>query len=155
MVGVIKHRVWTLALVAGLALAATGTALAAGSSLHVKAPHAKVKKQKHCPDHLSRCAIYDITVVGSASTSAHLYVFIDSHKCGPNPAVEFSRSGPYGTAYGYFWKKISGRFKRSAGFSTITAVKDHACTYLASESAPKNSAHGVVARSFRTYKVRK
>lgn len=142
MLGGLKRRVWTLAVVAGAVLAAAATAFAAGNHLHLKVPHVKVNKA------------YYIKVSGSVAGKKHLYLFIDSKKCGPNPAVELSRTDPTtGTAYGYYWASVTGSFSHSAGFKTIAAVKDHACAYLSTHSAPKNSAQGVVSHSFKTYKV--
>jgi hypothetical protein len=90
---------------------------------------------------------YTITVSGTASGNKHLYLFIDSKKCGSNPRVEFSRTNRRtGTAYGYYWKTVSGGFSKSAGFRTTRRVTDHACAYLARTSAKKNSK--------RAYRVR-
>jgi hypothetical protein len=147
MLGAIKRRVWILALVAGVVLAAAGTAFAGGNNVHAGIPaHVVVSKKHHQHP-------YFIKLTGTAAGTKHLYLFVDSAKCGPNPKVEYSRTGADGTAYGYYWKKISGSFSRQAGFRTLRAGPDHACAYLANSSAPRNGAGGVVAHSFKVYQV--
>jgi hypothetical protein len=150
LVGVIKRRVGSVTLVAGVAvLAAAGAAFAAGSSVHVSVPRARVSVKVN--NHYNHP--YKITVSGSAAVTEHLYLFIDSKKCGANPKVEYNRTGTYGTAYGYYWRTVSGRFSHKAGFATIAVTKDHACAYLSKASVRKNSASDVVAHAFKTYQV--
>jgi hypothetical protein len=142
MINLGRRKVLALMLATGLVLAAAGTtALAAGSSVHVRVPHVSVN------------APYSITASGSTRGRKHLYLFIDSKKCGANPAVEFSRTGRTGTAFGYYIKRVKGRFSRAEAFRTTARITDHACAYLTKFSAPKNSAQGVVARAFKTYTV--
>ena len=133
-----------VALVLGPALAlavASGTAFAGSSNVHVTVPFVKLN------------VVYTITAHGVAAGNKHLYLFIDSKRCGANPAIEFSRTGPNGTSFGYYIKSVSGAFSRPESFRTTARIKDHACAYLADSSAPKNGAGGVVARAFKTYTV--
>ena len=140
-----QARTLTIGLVLAIAVAAA-PAFAAGNSLHLSVPFVQ-KSTKHHPHP------YTITVTGTTTGSKHLYLFIDSRTCGANPAVEFSRTGRTGTAFGYYIKSVTGSFSQSEPFSTIARITDHACAYLTKSTAKKNSAKGVVARAFMSYRV--
>lgn len=132
----------TLVLVVALVLVAgVGTAVAAASTVRVYVPHVKVNVS------------YRITVKGFAVGRKHLYLFVETGNCGASPATEFARSGPTGTASGYYVPTANGRFTVPMDFRTSVRISDHACAYLTNSSAPKNSNKGVVAHAFKTYKV--
>src|ERR1019366_4586263 len=96
---------------------------------------------------------YRITVKGLAVGRKHLYLFVETGKCGASPAAEFARSGPTGTASGYYVPTANGRFTVPMDFRTSVRISDHVCAYLTNSSAPENSNKGVVAHAFKTYKV--
>ena len=127
--------------VALVLLAGVGSAAAASSTVGVYAPHVKVNVS------------YRITVKGFAAGRKHLYLFVETRKCGATPAAEFARSGPTGTASGYYVPTANGRFTVPMDFRTSASTSDHACVYLTSSSAAKNGNKGVVARAFKAYKV--
>ncbi len=132
----------TLVLVVALVLVVrVSTAVAAASTVRVYLPHVKVNLS------------YTITLKGVTVGRNHLYLFVETGKCGSSPAAEFARSGPTGTASGYYVPTASGRFTVPMDFRTSARISDHACAYLTSSSAPKNSNKGVVAHAFKTYKV--
>ncbi len=125
-----------------LVTACVGTALAAGNSVHAKPPkNVKVN------------ANYKIKIHGSAPNGGQLYLFIDYHKCGASPAAEYARTGNGGSAYGLYWASVHGTFSRSGGFSSHVVGQDHACVYLTNASAPKNGTTGILAHSFKGYKI--
>lgn len=141
MLRALNRRVLTLALVGGVLLALAGTAFAAANTLHFKVGH------------VAPNATYAVTVRGSASGNKHLYLFIDSRTCARTPAGEFGRTGPFGSAYGYYWAKVRGHFSHTARFRTTAVLRDHACAYLTTTSTRKNGRHGVIAHHFKTYRV--
>jgi hypothetical protein len=141
MLRALNRRVLTLALIAGVLLTAAGTALAAANTLHFKVGQVTAN------------ATYAVTVSGATSGNKRLYLFIDSRTCARNPAVEFARTGPFGSAYGYYWAHVNGHFSHTARFRTTAVMRNHACAYLTTTSVRKNSRHGVIAHHFKTYQV--
>jgi hypothetical protein len=120
-----------------LTCTSVGVALATGNGVEVRGPaHARV--------HVA----YAISFHGTVDEKVRWYLFVDYHRCGPNPAVEHTRAnGIYGT----FPK---GDFHhRSPGWTSSQAGTDHACVYLTKRSAPFNGATGVIAHSFATYQI--
>jgi hypothetical protein len=119
-----------------LATACAGSALASGNRAHVKVPkHAKAG------------VAYAVTIGGHTAAIARLYLFIDYHKCGANPAVEHQR------ANGVYWT-VQGTFtKTSHGWRTPTKGPDHACVYLVKPSAPIDSPLGVLVRARAKYRI--
>lgn len=94
---------------------------------------------------------YSIKVRGYALGPARLYLFIDFHRCGPNPAVE-RRHGADGVIFyvihrGHF---STVRHERSHVTRDLT---DHACAYLQDQSLPVNSPGGILARGSVAYRV--
>jgi hypothetical protein len=128
----------------GLLAVVTATAFAGANALHVSVPAYVTAKTS-----------YTITVSATTSRREHLYLFVDSKRCGRSPAVEFSRTGKHGSSYGYYWRTVRGSVSKSAGFNTSVGLTDHACAYLAGFRAKKNSKYGIVARAFRTFRVHK
>jgi hypothetical protein len=122
--------------VAILAVACVGSAQASGNRAHIKVPkHAKAG------------VAYAVGIQGHAAAIARLYLFIDYHKCGANPAVEHQR------ANGVYWT-VRGTFaKTSHGWRTPTKGPDHACVYLVKPSAPIDSALGVLVRARAKYRI--
>lgn len=120
----------------------TDTAVAGSNSLQIKVPHVTVNVS------------YRISIRGFAVGSKHLYLFIDTRRCGANPAVETARGGPSGTAAGYYWARVHGQlFKRTGVLRTTGRVTDHACAYLTKSSVAESSPKGVVAHAFEIYTV--
>jgi hypothetical protein len=119
-----------------LGTACVGSALASSNHAHVKVPkHAKAG------------AAYAVTVRGHTAKIARLYLFIDYHTCGANPAVEHQR------ANGVYWT-VQGAFtKTSRGWRTPTKGPDHACVYLVNPSAPIDSPLGVLVRARAKYRI--
>jgi hypothetical protein len=119
-----------------LAIACVGSALASANRAEIKVP----KRAK-------AGVAYAVTIHGHAAALARLYLFIDYHKCGANPAVEHQR------ANGVYWT-VQGKFsKTSHGWRTPTKGPDHACVYLVNPSAPIDSPLGVLVRSRAKYRI--
>src|ERR1019366_3935070 len=92
----------TLVLVVALVLVAgVGTAVAAASTVRVYVPHVKANVS------------YRMTVKGLA---------VETGKCGASPAAEFARSGPTGTASGYYVPTANGRFTVPMDFRTSVRI---------------------------------
>lgn len=139
-----RRRICGLILGACLSAAlVVGTALATANTLHLKIPLARVG------------SAYGITISGSTSGVEHLYLFIDSLRCGANPAVEHSRANKKtGTSHGYYTAAVNGSFSITKGFKTTARITDHACAYLTKASTRAYSRKGVLARVFKAYRVR-
>jgi hypothetical protein len=119
-----------------LAIACVGSAVASDY-------HAEVKVPKRAKAGVA----YAVTIDGHAAAVARLYLFIDYHKCGANPAVEHQR------ANGVYWM-VHGKFtKTSHGWRTPTKGPDRACVYLVDPSAPIDSALGVLVRAHAKYRI--
>jgi hypothetical protein len=128
------------ALICLIALAAVGagTALAAGANrIRLTVPkHARIKHS------------YSLALGGHAATSERLYLFVDYHRCGRNPAVEHRR------APGYYWT-VDGSFHEvSRGWTSHLRGVDHSCGYLQKLSEPLNAPGGILARAQRSYRIR-
>jgi hypothetical protein len=119
-----------------LAIACVGSALASGNRAQIKVP-------KRAEAGVS----YAVTIHGHTAALARLYLFIDYHKCGANPAVEHQR------ANGVYWT-VQGKFsKTSRGWRTPTKGPDHACVYLVNPSAAIDSPLGVLMRARAKYRI--
>lgn len=119
-----------------LAVAGVGSALASANHADIKVP----KRAK-------AGVAYAVTIRGHAAASARLYLFIDYHTCGANPAVEHQR------ANGVYWT-VQGKFsKTSHGWRTPTKGPDHACVYLVNPSEPIDSPLGVLVRARAKYRI--
>lgn len=133
-----RHLGRVLSLAAALVvLGFAGAAVARGGNrVHVRVPkHAKLNRY------------YSISLHGSAAKTERLYLFLDYHGCGANPAVEHAR------ANGDVWI-VHGSFNEVAKHwrSSLRGV-DHACAYLQRASKPENSRGGIVARASKAYRV--
>jgi hypothetical protein len=119
-----------------LAIGCVGSAVASDNHADVKVP----KRAK-------AGVAYAVTIHGHAAAVARLYLFIDYHQCGANPAVEHQR------ANGVYWT-VKGTFaKTSHGWRTPTKGPDHACVYLVNPSAPIDSPLGVLVRAHAKYRI--
>ena len=115
-----------------------GSALASrGSSVHVQVPYVRSN------------VLFAIKVTGHAARKLQIYLYVDYEACGPNPAVEKGRTGPYGTSAGGREKVVKGNFKViSRGWHSRGPALDHACAYLVN-----GKTGAVVAHAFKPYQV--
>ncbi len=126
-------------------------AWAAGNTVSVKPPsNAKVSPSTCSSSTPTGCRVFSISLSGHAKTSARLYMFLDYHACGANPAVEYDSGDA-----GYVWG-VSGSFhKVSKGWYSDKSGTDHVCAYLQKPSQPENSAGGILAHRFARFTIHK
>ncbi len=132
-----RRRFATVVGLIGMVTAASvGTAIASGNSIHIRVPSGATAGVQ-----------YSVKLHGFAAHSERLYMFIDHHKCGANPAVEHAR------ANGDYWTVNGSYHKVSSGWSSPVVGKQHVCGYLQSLSKPLNAAGGVLAHTSKSFMV--
>ena len=118
-----------------LAAVLAASAWAAGNVIRISTPR-----------HATANHNYSIGFRGHANTTEHLYMFVDAHACGANPAIEHAR------ANGDIWT-VKGNFHVVAKGWHGPASKQHVCAYLVKFSEPENSPNGVLAHRFKGFIV--
>jgi hypothetical protein len=122
-----------------VAVFAAGTALAAGANrIRLGAPRD------------ARSGVgYTVSVSGHAAKEERLYLFVDYHACGRNPAIETVHGG----VYGVHWIVKRGKFHERLRVTSTGVGTDHLCAYLQKRSEPLNAPGGILARAHLSYRI--
>lgn len=134
-----------LATIAAAGVVAT-TAWAAGNTISIKTPSDAKTSPTTCGKSQIGCRYFSVGLSGHAITTETLYMFLDRHTCGANPAVEHRR------ADAQVWT-VHGSYHVSQKWYSEKGGTAHVCAYLQKASEPENAAGGVLAHKFARFTI--